>query len=77
MRNIYLIYLAVMNIWGFMSMYFDKQKAIHNKWRTTENHLLLIAVLGGSIGSYIGMKKFRHKTKHIKFMIVVPLMIVQ
>ncbi|EQH70612.1 hypothetical protein QMG_1755, partial [Clostridioides difficile DA00256] len=48
-------------------MYIDKKRAIRNEWRIKEATLMSIAVIGGSIGSIIGMYSFRHKTKHIKF----------
>ena len=68
-------YLAFINIIGFLSMYIDKQKAKKNKWRTSEAALIGIAILGGSIGSYLGMTKFRHKTKHAKFKFGIPIII--
>ncbi|WP_072587318.1 DUF1294 domain-containing protein [Clostridium sporogenes] len=68
-------YFIVLNLLGFLSMYIDKEKAKSNKWRIKENTLLLIALLGGSIGSYVGMKIFRHKTKHSKFKYGIPFII--
>lgn len=56
-------------------MYIDKEKAKRSKWRIKESTLLSVAVLGGSIGSYIGMKIFRHKTKHAKFKYGIPFII--
>ena len=57
-------------------MYIDKEKAKKHKWRISENTLIILALLGGSIGSFIGMNKFRHKTKHIKFKYGIPLIII-
>ena len=51
----------------------DKWKAIHNKWRIKESVLLLSAFLMGGIGALAGMSVFRHKTKHLKFKILIPL----
>ncbi|WP_251861738.1 DUF1294 domain-containing protein [Clostridium sp. Marseille-Q2269] len=68
-------YFILLNLLGFLSMYIDKEKAKANKWRIKENTLLFICILGGSIGSYIGMKTFRHKTKHIKFKYGIPFII--
>lgn len=68
-------YFILLNILGFLSMYIDKEKAKKNKWRIKESTLLMIAVLGGSLGSYAGMKVFRHKTKHAKFKYGIPLII--
>lgn len=68
-------YIILLNIMGFVIMYIDKEKAKKNKWRIRERTLLLVAILGGSIGSYIGMKKFKHKTKHAKFKYGIPIII--
>lgn len=66
------IYLVVMNSIGFASMGIDKSKAKRGAWRIPEKTLFLIAVLGGSVGSILGMKQFRHKTKHKSFTIGMP-----
>ncbi len=70
-----IIYLIVANIVGFLSMFLDKKKAEKGAWRISEHTLLMIALLGGSIGSIIGMYKFRHKTQKPRFYIGVPLII--
>lgn len=69
------LYLIIINIVGFLSMYIDKRKAKKHQWRISENTLMLIALIGGSIGSLIGMNIFKHKTKHIKFSIGIPLIL--
>lgn len=69
---IILAYLIIMNIAGFASMGIDKAKAKKNAWRIPEATLFLIAILGGSIGSILGMQVFRHKTKHWYFAIGMP-----
>ncbi|MCR5720016.1 MAG: DUF1294 domain-containing protein [Lachnospiraceae bacterium] len=61
-----------MNICGFALMGIDKQKAIGNKWRIPEATLFVSAILGGSVGSILGMYHFRHKTKHIQFVVGMP-----
>lgn len=71
-----LIYLLVINIIGFLSMGFDKFKAKHSMWRTPENTLLLIPLLLGSVGSFLGMKLFRHKTLHPQFKYGIPVLFV-
>ena len=71
-KNI-MIYFLVINLIGVIYMFWDKKKAQKGKWRIPENTLLLIALIGGSIGAILGMKVFRHKTKHWKFKILVPL----
>ena len=72
----FLFYITLINILGLTLMYIDKVKAINKEWRISENTLILVSILGGSIGSYFGMKLFRHKTKHIKFSIGIPIIIV-
>lgn len=67
------VYLAVINLLGFMTMGLDKWKAIHHAWRIPEFMLFLVALLGGSIGSFLGMHLFRHKTKHWYFLFGIPL----
>ena len=64
------IYLVVMNILGFVTMGADKWKAKHREWRIPENTLFMLAILGGSLGSLIGMYVFRHKTKHWYFWVI-------
>ena len=56
-------------------MHVDKWKAKKNRWRVRESTLLIIAALGGSIGSLAGMYLFRHKTQHLKFTLGVPLIL--
>lgn len=73
-RNI-AIYLLFMNLFGFISMWYDKKMAESGSWRVKEKTLLIIALAGGSIGSLIGMYKFRHKTKHFSFKYGIPLII--
>ena len=70
---IILSYLVVINLIAFILYGIDKKRAIRNEHRIRESVLLWIARLGGAIGSWMGIKIFRHKTKHTKFRIVVPL----
>lgn len=65
-------YLVLMNCIGFIIMGVDKRRAKLKAWRIEEKTLFLIAVFGGSLGSILGMKFFRHKTKHKKFTIGMP-----
>lgn len=69
------VYLIVINLIGFISMYADKRRSIQHRRRTPEKRLLLYAILGGSLGSMIGMSAFRHKTKHLKFKLGLPLIL--
>ncbi|KJU72362.1 membrane protein [Clostridium baratii] len=57
-------------------MFIDKKKAKRHKWRISENTLILISILGGSIGSIMGMQLFRHKTKHVKFKLGLPIILI-
>ena len=70
------IYLLVINLVAFLMYGFDKWKAKKNKWRVPEKTLLLVAAIGGSIGAFAGMQVFRHKTKHMKFVIGVPVIFI-
>ena len=72
MRNI-IIYLCVINAIAFLLDGLDKQKAKRHKWRIPEATLLGVAFLGGSIGAFLGMQVFHHKTRKAKFYIGVPL----
>ena len=68
-------YLIFINIIGILSMYLDKYFAKNNMYRISENSLFSIAIIGGSIGSIIGMYRFRHKTKHKKFTVGLPIIL--
>ena len=65
-------YLVMMNALGLAVMGLDKQKAIRNEWRIPEKTLFLVSAIGGSIGTFLGMYLFRHKTKHWYFVIGMP-----
>ena len=73
--EIIIIYLAVINVATFFTFGIDKLKAKHAKWRIREAALLTLAVLGGSIGAWLGMKVWRHKTMHKKFKYGIPLIL--
>lgn len=70
-----LIYLLTINALGCLLMLIDKVKAKKNRWRIPEATLFLVAAIGGSIGSLIGMYLFRHKTKHFSFILGMPLIL--
>ena len=61
------LYLILMNALGFVLMLVDKYKARKNLWRIRESTLFLVAVLGGSLGIWLGMYAVRHKTRHPSF----------
>lgn len=71
-----LIYLLIINAAGFLFMLIDKYKARKKLWRIPEATLMGIALLGGSVGSLIGMYTVRHKTKHPKFTLGIPVILV-
>lgn len=70
------IYFIIMNIFAFILYFADKQKAIKRRWRIPETTLLAAAFAGGSFGAFLAMEIFRHKTKHLKFTLTVPLMMI-
>ena len=73
-KNILLfVYLLGMNAAEYILMAVDKTNAIRKARRIPEAVLLLIAALGGSLGEWLGMAGLHHKTKHKKFLILVPL----
>jgi uncharacterized membrane protein YsdA (DUF1294 family) len=72
----FVIYLIVINIYSLALMYGDKYNAKKRKWRVPEKKLFLAALLLGSPGVLLGMKLFRHKTRHYKFVIGIPLIII-
>lgn len=73
--NFILIYLLIINAVGFLVMTVDKLYAKKNMRRIPERTLLGVAVIGGSIGVWAGMYAVRHKTKHMKFVIGIPLIL--
>lgn len=78
MKSSYIIIgvLVIMNLLGYISMWSDKKRAIKGKYRISEKALFIIAILGGSLGSILGMNQFRHKTKHWYFKYGMPLIFV-
>lgn len=68
----FLLYLLLINAGAFVLMLADKQKARKKRWRIPERTLIGSALLGGSLGALLGMYTFRHKTKHLKFTLGVP-----
>ncbi|MFZ3576341.1 DUF1294 domain-containing protein [Virgibacillus sp. DJP39] len=69
-------FFIVLNIIAFIIMGIDKKKAIKQKWRIPEKTIWTVAILGGSIGAIVGMRFFRHKTKHRMFSIGLPLVLI-
>ena len=75
-QRIIIIYLLAINIATFFTYGIDKWKAKKSKWRIREASLLALAVLGGSIGAWLGMKVWHHKTMHKKFKYGVPAILI-
>ena len=71
-----IIYLIIINLVAFLAMLTDKKKAEKGRWRIKESTLLILAVIGGSVGSIIGMYTFRHKTQKARFFVGIPVIIV-
>ena len=71
-----IIYFIVINLLGFLMMYIDKKKAIKGKWRISEKSLFVVTLLGGGIGTNVGMNMFRHKTKKMRFSIGFPTILI-
>lgn len=69
------IYLVIINAVSFILMLVDKYKAKKNLWRIPEATLMGFAAAGGSIGALAGMYLVRHKTKHLKFTVGVPILL--
>ena len=70
-----LVYLFIINAAGFLLMLIDKHKAKKNLWRISEATLMGVAAIGGSLGCLGGMYAVRHKTKHLKFTLGVPVIL--
>ena len=76
MRETLLYYLTAINVVTFLVYGIDKWKAKQGSWRISEATLLILAVIGGSIGALLGMKVWRHKTMHKKFKYGLPLILI-
>lgn len=66
-------YLIIINLVVFITYYIDKRKAVKQKYRISEQTLLILAAIGGAFGAFAAMQIFRHKTKKPKFFITIPL----
>ncbi len=72
--NILGIYLLFFNILSFSLFGIDKNKAVRHAYRIPEKTLFLVTILGGSLGSLLGMYLFHHKTRHLSFSVGVPIL---
>ena len=68
-------YLAIVNVRAMLFFGWDKLCAKKDRWRVPELRLMLLALVGGSIGALLAMKTFRHKTMHFKFKYGIPLIL--
>ena len=68
-------YLVLVNVIAFTVFGADKAKARKQKWRVPEKTLFALALLGGSLGAFLGMHVFHHKTKHWYFRVFIPLIL--
>jgi len=71
-----LFYILSINVLTFLVYGIDKSKAKNNKWRISEATLMILAIIGGSIGALMGIKIWHHKTKHAKFKYGIPLILI-
>ena len=69
------LYLLILNAVAFVLMLVDKRRAQKKQWRISEKALLLTAILGGSLGSLLGMKLFHHKTRKMPFSVGIPVIL--
>ena len=70
------IYLILINLIAVIVTIYDKLCAVKRRWRVKESTLLLLSALCGSICMYITNLLIRHKTRHIKFMLGIPLILI-
>ena len=70
------IYLVAINVITFIMFGADKARSVKGRWRISEAALILAALLGGSIGALAGMRIFHHKTRHRKFTVGIPVILV-
>lgn len=69
-------FILLINIVGYAAMAYDKRQARKHGSRVPEKRLFLLAILGGAFGVFAGMRKFRHKTQHVSFQVLVPVAMV-
>lgn len=73
--DLILIYLLLINALGFVLMLLDKRRARKKQWRISEATLMIVALVGGSAGSLLGMYAAHHKTRKLKFTAGIPLIL--
>ena len=70
------IYLIVINLIAYLMFWADKKFAQKGMWRISEHSLIVVSLLGGSIGSLIAMYTVRHKTKKLRFSVGIPIILI-
>ena len=73
MKAMLLTIIAILNLVSYFLYYSDKRKAIKHNPRISEKALLVASFFFGGLGAWFGMKQFRHKTKHLKFQVLIPI----
>lgn len=73
LKTMIIIYICLINIIGLVIMGLDKSKAKKQQYRIPEKTFFIVSIIGGSVGTWIGMMLFRHKTKHWYFLVFIPL----
>lgn len=76
LMKILVVYLVIVNLAAFMVMGIDKHKAHRHQWRISERNLFVMGVIGGGPGVLLGMSFFHHKTRHLKFTLGIPLVVI-
>ena len=71
-----IFYYAVINIIAFFMFGSDKRKAKNSEWRISESSLIFVSFAGGAFGSLLGMQVFHHKTRKVKFQVLIPFMVI-
>ena len=71
-----IFYYVVVNLVAFIMYGIDKNRAIKKEWRISEKSQILVSLAGGAFGALLGMHVFRHKTRHIKFQLIIPLTVI-
>jgi len=74
--DVLILYFSIINLYGFYLCCSDKIRSVKNRWRISENMLLFVSFIGGCFGFYFGMRLCHHKTKKIKFEILIPLFMI-
>ena len=71
-----IFYYVVVNLVAFIMYGIDKNRAIKKEWRISEKSQILVSLAGGAFGALLGMHVIRHKTRHIKFQLIIPLTVI-